>query len=94
MSIIKFSFSAIGKTRAEVIDELDNFVAATMANLSGEPWIDVTDAVEKIAISQQVGDPSAWIYQGRRESVFAGPTPLDGDGPIWRDGFRPQHNTE
>src|SRR5437870_2844690 len=91
-SIIKFGFTAIGETRTEVIDELDSQAALVLGSISGEPWLDIVDKVEKMAISPAAleGDPNAWIYRGEREVIFAGPTPLGPQKPQWRDGYKPQ----
>ncbi len=96
MSVIKFSFLATGKTRTEVLDELDSMVALVLANVTGEPWVDVEDEIEKIPINPNglVNDPDSWAYSGKRTVLFAGPTLLADDRPKWRDGFRPQSHED
>ena len=94
MSVIKFSFVAIGETRQEVLDELDAKVALVLQHTAGEPWVSMQDEVKKLPIDPQSmleGKPGTFVYRAEQEIVFAGPTPLGPQKPSWGDGFRPQH---
>lgn len=87
-TVTRFSFDAFGTTMSEVSDKLDELTNNALLSEGGEPWLVTIDRIEKIAISANITDPKAWLYQGRREVVFTGPTPLD--KVPFHDGWKPQ----
>lgn len=91
-TVTRFSFDAHGQTLTEVADKLDELTNDALLREGGEPWLVTIDRIEKIAINANIVDPKAWIYQGRREVVFTGPTPMD--TVQWRDGWKPQSETD
>ena len=91
-SLLRFQYTAIGDSRDEVVEELERYERIILTESGGEPWVTVTDDVEKMGLSERhILDPGAWVYKGQRELIFAGPTRL-GEPPDvgFRDGFRPQ----
>lgn len=89
MSILTFSFKAIGDTRDVALEEIDKAVRETLTHVGGEPWLVVTDDIQKVPIKPDLSRPDSYIYVAKQEVVFAGPTVL-GEMPQFRDGFRPQ----
>jgi hypothetical protein len=89
MSVLKFGFTVMGKSRDEAIEELDAKVREVMEQLTGEPWITVVDDIRKVHLGGLSLDSDNFIYLATREVVFGGPTVLR-DHPVWRDGYRPQ----
>ncbi|MEM3097520.1 MAG: hypothetical protein QXU32_02225 [Nitrososphaerales archaeon] len=93
MSVIRFGITVFGETREEVMDELEQHSRNILYSVGGEPWLLFEDHIERIPIVKSIlnADQSKFVYVGKQEYVFTGPTPL-GDTPVWRDGFRPQQN--
>jgi len=89
MTILKFGFTAMGKSRDEALEVIDLQVRELMSQLTGEPWITIVDDVRKIATGMDFSNSENFIYLANREVVFGGPTVLS-NHPTWRDGFRPQ----
>lgn len=90
-TLSRFSFSAFGLTREEVAEKLDGLSDQLIMAEGGEPWLPTTDTIEKRCVNPKAPlEPKSWIYVGAREVIFAGPTPLDEPGDLFRDGFRPQ----
>lgn len=93
MTILKFSFTVVAKSREEALEEIDSQVREMMSRLSGEPWLTVVDDVRKIPMAGKIFDPDSYVYIANREVIFGGPTVM-GDFPGWRDGFRPQDQSD
>jgi len=93
VAILKFSFSALGETRDAALEEIDGAVREALSHVGGEPWVTVTDEVKKVAVGSDITNPNNYAYVAIQEVFFAGPTVL-GDGPSWRDGFRPQQDAD
>ena len=87
-TVTRFSFDCFGTTMGEVSDKLDELTNEALLREGGEPWLVTTDRIEKIAVNANITDPKSWMYQGRREVVFTGPTPLD--KVPFHDGWKPQ----
>ena len=92
MTLLRFGFTAVGETRQEVLDELDQIVASVISEAQGEPWVSVIDKVEKIILNKQAisTGTSGFVYQGEREVIFTGPTIIGTNDVHFQDGFRPQ----
>ena len=90
-TLSRFSFEAFGLTLDEVSQKLDELTQETITREGGEPWLTTMDEIKKQCIEPRaLMDPKSWIYVGKREVVFAGPTPMDSDEDRMRDGWRPQ----
>lgn len=94
-ALLKFQFDVIGSSRDEVAEKLDRLVAAIITSEGGEPWIIISDKIEKQITDQAAltaNDPNGWVYYGSQIALFNGPT-VHGQGKPFHDGFRPQADT-
>lgn len=95
-SVLKLTIQAIGETRDEVIEKLDEICNQTILEQGGEPWVVLADEVKKIVVDLNgllQGNPSTSYFDGTRTLVFAGPTRI-GPSLKYHDGFRPQAEDE
>ena len=96
-SVIKFEFEVAGKTRDDCIDTLDNITQRILTEEGGEPWVVLQDSYDKMMTDQHLaltGDPRGFFYTGKRQVVFTGPSMIADNVSSFRDGFRPQGQSE
>ena len=90
VTLVKFSFTVLGDSRAGVLEEMDQLQMKILADAGGEPWLEISDDVAKVKVEGvPLNSPNAFMYQGLKECVFMGPQTIEGLPPF-RDGFRPQ----
>jgi hypothetical protein len=93
-STIKFSYTVIGETREEVLEEIDKNVRETITAVTGEPWVVMSDTVKKVPTGHEPTGPHGFFYVAEQEVVFGGPNLLAKDALRFRDGFRPQSDPD
>lgn len=96
-SVLKFEFEVLGHTLDDCRDTLDNIVQKILTDEGGEPWVTLKDDYQKTMVNQPLalsGDPAGFVYAGSRTVLFTGPTKIGQPSGGFRDGFRPQANTD
>lgn len=89
-----FIFEALGVTREEVVQAMDDFAFTCLESVGGQPWLCVDDDTQKVVATTAVKDEQGFCYQGRRKYVFQGPVADHLPGVIYHDGFKCQGREE
>lgn len=94
--VSQFQIVAIGTTRDECIEAMDQAMLNLQNFVGGAPWVVVDDDVKKVEagkIAATISDDQGFCYSGVRSVIYKGPLVKVGEMPL-HPGFCLQEISE
>src|SRR3954447_6461483 len=94
--VTQFQINAVGTTRDECIEALDQTMLNTQTFVGGAPWVAVDDDIKKVEagkIAATLSDDQGFCYYGVRTMLYKGPLVRVGEMPL-HPGFCLQEMSE